>query len=218
MTHTHSQCIAQQDDGIRPDTSVAALSKLKPAFAKDGTTTAGNSSQVSDGAAAVLLARASTAAALQLPVLAVLRSYAVVGVPPDVMGIGPAFAIPEAVRKAGLTLNDIDVFEINEAFASQVALTLLLTLSFRWGRRGFPRWLRLTLVALPSPPSSCQAVYCIRHLGLPADKVNPLGGAIALGHPLGATGTRLVVTLVHHLQRTGKVGTCACDPPSSPPL
>ena len=142
MTHTHSQCIAQQDDGIRPDTSVAALSKLKPAFAKDGTTTAGNSSQVSDGAAAVLLARASTAAALQLPVLAVLRSYAVVGVPPDVMGIGPALAIPEAVRKAGLTLNDIDVFEVNEAFASQVALARLdtLTLSlFSWGQRGFPR-------------------------------------------------------------------------------
>jgi hypothetical protein len=135
LTHTHTQCIARQDDGIRPDTSVAALSKLKAAFAKDGTTTAGNSSQVSDGAAAVLLARASTAAALQLPVLAVLRSYAVVGVPPDVMGIGPAFAIPEAVRKAGLTLNDIDVFEINEAFASQVALTLLLTLSL--GSKGF---------------------------------------------------------------------------------
>ena len=181
MTHTHSQCIAQQDDGIRPDTSVAALSKLKPAFAKDGTTTAGNSSQVSDGAAAVLLARASTAAALQLPVLAVLRSYAVVGVPPDVMGIGPAFAIPEAVRKAGLTLNDIDVFEINEAFASQVALTLLLTLSFRWGRRGFPRWLRLTLVLLPGrvlhPPP-----------GPACGQGQPAGRGHRLGPPLGRHG------------------------------
>lgn len=162
---------ACEDDGIRPDTTLTALAKLKPAFAQGGTTTAGNSSQVSDGAAAVLLARYSIAQALQLPVMAVIRSYVVTGVPPDIMGVGPAFSIPEAVRKAGLALNDIDFFEINEAFASQ-----------------------------------CQ--FCVQYLGIPPEKVNPLGGAIALGHPLGCSGVRLVVTLTHHLKRTGKRYGC----------
>ncbi|GAB1294798.1 3-ketoacyl-CoA thiolase B, peroxisomal [Apodemus speciosus] len=127
----------------------------------------GNSSQVSDGAAAVLLARRSKAEELGLPVLGVLRSYAVVGVPPDIMGIGPAYAIPAALQKAGLTVNDIDIFEINEAFASQ-------------------------------------ALYCVEKLGIPAEKVNPLGGAIALGHPLGCTGARQVVTLLNELKRRGR--------------
>ncbi|XP_032091256.1 3-ketoacyl-CoA thiolase, peroxisomal [Thamnophis elegans] len=158
-----------QDEGIRPSTSLEGLARLKPAFQENGTTTAGNSSQVSDGAAAVLLARRSAAAQLGLPVLGVLKSYAVVGVPPDVMGIGPAFAIPEALKKAGLTVKDIDVFEINEAFASQ-------------------------------------AVYCVEKLGIPMEKVNPLGGAIALGHPLGCTGARQVVTLLNELKRRGKRG------------
>uniref|UniRef100_UPI00398E8161 3-ketoacyl-CoA thiolase, peroxisomal isoform X2 n=1 Tax=Pristiophorus japonicus TaxID=55135 RepID=UPI00398E8161 len=108
-----------QDDGIRASTTLAGLGKLRPAFKENGSTTAGNSSQVSDGAAAVLVARRSKAIELGLPILGVLRSYAVVGVPPDVMGIGPAYAIPAALEKAGLTINDIDVFEINEAFASQ---------------------------------------------------------------------------------------------------
>ncbi|XP_063159372.1 3-ketoacyl-CoA thiolase, peroxisomal isoform X2 [Candoia aspera] len=108
-----------QDEGIRPNTSLEGLARLKPAFQENGTSTAGNSSQVSDGAAAVLLARRSAAEQLGLPVLGVLKSYAVVGVPPDVMGIGPAYAIPAALKKAGLTVNDIDIFEINEAFASQ---------------------------------------------------------------------------------------------------
>ncbi|NXW63878.1 THIKB thiolase, partial [Eurystomus gularis] len=156
-----------QDEGIRPSTTLEGLAKLKPAFKEDGSTTAGNASQVSDGAAAVLLARRSKAAQLGLPVLGVLRSFAVVGVPPDVMGIGPAYAIPVAVEKAGLTLNDIDIFEINEAFASQ-------------------------------------AVYCVEKLGIPMEKVNPLGGAIALGHPLGCTGARQVVTLLNELKRRGK--------------
>ncbi|XP_041040515.1 3-ketoacyl-CoA thiolase, peroxisomal [Carcharodon carcharias] len=156
-----------QDDGIRAGTTLAALSKLRPAFKENGTTTAGNSSQVSDGAAAVLVARHSKAIELGLPILGVLRSYAVVGVPPDVMGIGPAYAIPAALEKAGLTINDIDVFEINEAFASQ-------------------------------------ALYCVEKLGIPMEKVNPNGGAIALGHPLGCTGTRQIVTLLNELKRRGR--------------
>ncbi|NXO23037.1 THIKB thiolase, partial [Cisticola juncidis] len=159
--------IVQQDEGIRPSTTLEGLAKLKPAFKEDGSTTAGNASQVSDGAAAVLLAKRSKAAQLGLPVLGVLRAFAVVGVPPDVMGIGPAYAIPVAVEKAGLTLNDIDIYEINEAFASQ-------------------------------------AVYCVEKLGIPMEKVNPLGGAIALGHPLGCTGARQVVTLLNELKRRGK--------------
>ncbi|NXS95288.1 THIKA thiolase, partial [Jacana jacana] len=159
--------IVHQDEGIRPSTTLEGLAKLKPAFKEDGSTTAGNASQVSDGAAAVLLAKRSKAAQLGLPVLGVLRSFAVVGVPPDVMGIGPAYAIPVAVEKAGLTLNDIDIYEINEAFASQ-------------------------------------AVYCVEKLGIPMEKVNPLGGAIALGHPLGCTGARQVVTLLNELKRRGR--------------
>ncbi|XP_030405845.1 3-ketoacyl-CoA thiolase, peroxisomal isoform X1 [Gopherus evgoodei] len=156
-----------QDEGIRPSTTLEGLAKLKPAFKENGSTTAGNSSQVSDGAAAVLLAKRSKAAQLGLPVLGVLKSYAVVGVPPDIMGIGPAYAIPVALEKAGLTVNDIDIYEINEAFASQV-------------------------------------VYCVEKLGIPKEKVNPLGGAIALGHPLGCTGARQVVTLLNELKRRGK--------------
>lgn len=156
-----------KDDGIRAGTTLAGLAKLRPAFKADGSTTAGNSSQVSDGAAAVLIGRRSAVEALGLPVLGVLRASAVVGVPPDVMGIGPAFAIPAALQQAGLTVADIDVFEINEAFASQ-------------------------------------AVYCVEKLGIPLEKVNPNGGAIALGHPLGCTGARQVVTLLNELKRRGK--------------
>ncbi|XP_060036603.1 3-ketoacyl-CoA thiolase, peroxisomal isoform X4 [Erinaceus europaeus] len=114
-----STITVSQDEGIRPNTTMEGLAKLKPSFKKNGSSTAGNSSQVSDGAAAILLARRSKAEELGLPILGVLRSYAVVGVPPDIMGIGPAYAIPEALQKAGLTVNDVDIFEINEAFASQ---------------------------------------------------------------------------------------------------
>ncbi|XP_038590372.1 3-ketoacyl-CoA thiolase, peroxisomal [Micropterus salmoides] len=156
-----------KDDGIRAGTTLEGLCKLRPAFKPDGSTTAGNSSQVSDGAAAVLIGRRSAVEALGLPVLGVLRASAVVGVPPDVMGIGPAFAIPAALEQAGLTVADIDVFEINEAFASQ-------------------------------------AVYCVAKLGIPLEKVNPNGGAIALGHPLGCTGARQVVTLLNELRRRGR--------------
>ncbi|KAK3108076.1 hypothetical protein FSP39_000699 [Pinctada imbricata] len=155
-----------KDEGIRP-TTLETLLKLRPAFKEGGSTTAGNSSQVSDGAAAVLLARRSEANRRSLPVFGVLRGYAVAGCPPDIMGIGPAVAIPELLKKTGLTVADIEIFEINEAFASQAA-------------------------------------YCVEKLGIPHEKVNPLGGAIALGHPLGCTGARQIATLLHELKRRGK--------------
>ncbi|ERN15875.1 3-ketoacyl-CoA thiolase 2, peroxisomal [Amborella trichopoda] len=155
------------DDGIRPSTSLADLAKLKPVFKKDGTTTAGNSSQVSDGAGAVLLMRRSVALQKGLPIFGVFRSFVAVGVDPAVMGVGPAVAIPAAVKAAGLELNDIDLFEINEAFGSQF-------------------------------------VYCRNKLGLDPEKVNVNGGAMAIGHPLGATGARCVATLLHEMKRQGK--------------
>lgn len=155
------------DDGIRPHANLLDLAKLKPAFKKDGTSTAGNSSQVSDGAGAVLLMKRSLAMKKGLPILGVFRSFSVVGVDPAVMGIGPAVAIPAAVKSAGLKLDDIDLFEINEAFASQF-------------------------------------VYCCKKLKLDREKVNVNGGAIALGHPLGATGARCVATLLHEMKRRGK--------------
>ncbi|XP_059187072.1 3-ketoacyl-CoA thiolase, peroxisomal [Centropristis striata] len=161
------QVTVAEDDGIRAGTTLAGLAKLRPAFKPDGSTTAGNSSQVSDGAAAVLIGRRAAVEALGLPVLGVLRASAVVGVPPDIMGVGPAAAIPAALQQAGLTVGDIDVFEINEAFASQ-------------------------------------AVFCVEKLGIPVEKVNPNGGAIALGHPLGCTGARQVVTLLNELRRRGR--------------
>ncbi|XP_033720479.1 3-ketoacyl-CoA thiolase, peroxisomal isoform X2 [Tursiops truncatus] len=164
---TERSVTVAHDEGIRPNTTLEGLAKLKPAFKKGGSTTAGNSSQVSDGAAAILLARRSKAEELGLPILGVLRSYAVVGVPPDIMGVGPAYAIPVALQKAGLTVEDVDIFEINEAFASQV-------------------------------------VYCVEKLQLPPEKVNPLGGAVALGHPLGCTGARQVITLLNELKRRGR--------------
>jgi len=155
--------VVEHDDGPR-ETSLEALGQLKPAFKKGGSTTAGNSSQVSDGAAACLIMRRSAAAKLNLPIMGVFRSYAVAGVPPDVMGVGPAFAIPLAVRAAGISLTEVDLFEINEAFASQ-------------------------------------AVYCVNKLGLSWDKVNVNGGAIAIGHPLGATGARQTATLLSEMKR-----------------
>jgi len=162
------------DEGPRAST-MEGLSKLKPAFKEGGSTTAGNSSQVSDGAAMVLLARRSAAKKLGLPILARMRSYAVVGVEPELMGIGPAFAIPAALEKASLGVSDVDIFEINEAFASQ-------------------------------------AVMSIEHLKIPMEKVNPKGGAIALGHPLGCTGARQIATLLPEMKRTkaknGVVSMC----------
>lgn len=148
---------------------------MKPAFKKGGSTTAGNSSQVTEGAAAVLLARRSVAEALKLPILAKFVNYAVAGVPPEVMGIGPAYAIPALLEKTGLKVNDIGIYEINEAFASQ-------------------------------------ATYCVQKLGIDEKKVNPKGGAIAIGHPLGCTGSRQMATLLPELkrqkQRYGVISMC----------
>ena len=147
-TEQVKQITVSADDGIRDGVTAEGLSKLKPAFKKNGTTHAGNASQVSDGAAAVLLARRSTAKRLGLPIVGKFVAAAVAGVPPRVMGIGPAYAIPKVLKQTGLKSEDVDFFEINEAFASQ-------------------------------------AVYSIEKLGLPYEKVNLNGGAIAIGHPLG---------------------------------
>ena len=152
------------DEGPRRDTSLEVLAKLRPAFKQGGSVTAGNSSQVSDGAAAEVIASREFAEAHGLPILGVLRSYQVVGVDPAIMGIGPAVAIPKALEAAGLSTDDIDLYEINEAFASQYA-------------------------------------YTLRELGLDPERVNPNGGAIALGHPLGCTGARMTATLLHEMKR-----------------
>ncbi|BFZ57132.1 hypothetical protein PYCC9005_004182 [Savitreella phatthalungensis] len=161
------EIVVDQDDGIRYGTTFESLNKLKPAFDKDGYTTAGNASQVSDGAAAVLLMKRSKAKELGLPIIGKYVAAAVVGVPPRIMGVGPAFAIPAVLKKTGLTKDDIDIYEINEAFASQ-------------------------------------ALMSIRHVGIDPAKVNPKGGAIAFGHPLGATGARQISTLLTELKRTNK--------------
>lgn len=166
-TGEEKQVTIAVDDGIRPQTTLADLAKLKAVFKKNGSTTAGNSSQVSDGAAAVLLMKRRTALEKGIPVLGVFRSFVAVGVDPAVMGIGPAVAIPKAVQAAGLELSDIDLFEINEAFASQFT-------------------------------------YCAQQLELDQEKINVNGGAIALGHPLGATGARCTATLLHEMKRRGK--------------
>ncbi|GFQ03760.1 3-ketoacyl-coa thiolase 2 peroxisomal, partial [Phtheirospermum japonicum] len=161
------QVTISADDGIRPNASLAELGKLRAVFKKDGSTTAGNSSQVSDGAGAVLLMKRSVAMQKGLPILGVFRSFVAVGVDPAIMGIGPAVAIPAAVKSAGLELGDIDLFEINEAFASQF-------------------------------------VYCRKKLEIDPEKINVNGGAMAIGHPLGATGARCVATLLHEMKRRGK--------------
>lgn len=166
-TGEQKEIVVSADDGIRSNTTLAVLSKLKPAFSKDGTTTAGNASQLSDGAGAVLLMRRDVAAQKGLPILGIYRGFTAVGVDPAVMGVGPAVAIPAAVKAAGLQINDIDLFEINEAFASQF-------------------------------------VYCAKKLDLDPAKLNVNGGAMALGHPLGATGARCVSTLLNEMKRRGK--------------
>jgi acetyl-CoA acyltransferase len=155
-----------RDELVRPDTTAEGLAKLKPAFKANGTVTAGNASPYSDGAAAVLLMRRSKADELGIEPLGRFVSYAVAGVEPDVMGIGPIRAVPKALERAGLTMDDIDLIEFNEAFAAQV-------------------------------------VAVVRELGMPEDRVNVNGGAIALGHPLGATGSKLTTQLVHELRRRG---------------
>lgn len=153
-----------QDEGVRPDTSMQGLARLRPAFSVTGSVTAGNASQTSDGAAAVMVMDREKAEALGLKPLAKFRSFAVGGVPPEIMGVGPVVAVPKAVKLAGLELSDINLFELNEAFASQ-------------------------------------SIQVIRELGLDEEKVNVNGGAIALGHPLGCTGAKLTLSLIHELKR-----------------
>jgi acetyl-CoA acyltransferase 1 len=159
--------IVDRDDGVRPGTTPENLAKLKPVFDENGSTTAGNASQVSDGAAAVLLMKRKTAQKYGLPIIGKYITSAVVGVPPKIMGVGPAYAIPVAVERAGLKIEDVDIYEINEAFASQ-------------------------------------SVYSVEKLGIPFEKVNPKGGAIAFGHPLGCTGARQIATLLPELKRQNK--------------
>lgn len=154
------------DEGVRPETSVQTLAPLKPSFAREGTVTAGNTSQMSDGAAAVIVMSRARATELGLKPLAVFRGYSVAGVAPEVMGIGPIEAVPKALKKAGITVDQVDLFELNEAFAAQ-------------------------------------CVPIIEQLGINPELVNVNGGAIALGHPLGCTGTKLTVSLIHELGRRG---------------
>lgn len=152
------------DEGPRRDTSLEALAKLRPVFKMGGSVTAGTSSQTSDGAGVALVMSRALAEEQGLEILAVLRGYQVAGVPPEIMGIGPVEAIPKVLSHCGVAQDDVELFEINEAFASQ-------------------------------------AVYCVRELGIDPDKVNVHGGAIALGHPLGATGAKLTATLLHEMKR-----------------
>jgi len=166
-TEEKKRITVSKDDGVRPGMTAAALGKIRPAFAKDGSIHAGNASQISDGAAAVLLMRRSTAEKLGQPIIGKFVIGSVAGVAPLLMGIGPWAAIPKLFEKTKISKDDVDIYEINEAFASQ-------------------------------------CVWCINELGIPTEKINPKGGAIAFGHPLGCTGARQVSTLLTELKRTGK--------------
>jgi len=159
-----------KDEGPRADTTLEALAKLRPSFDPTGSVTAGNSSPLTDGAAAVVLASAERAKALGRPPLGWFRAFATAGVPPEIMGIGPVPAVRKLLAKAGLKIDQIDLFELNEAFAAQ-------------------------------------SLYCARELGIDPEKLNVNGGAIALGHPLGVSGTRLTLTILHELaRRNGRYG------------
>jgi len=164
------EIVVDKDEGVRPGVTAESLGKIKASFAKDGSIHAGNASQISDGAAAVLLMKRSTAEKLGQQILGKYVAASIVGVKPLLMGIGPWKAIPKVFELTGLTKDDVDIFEINEAFASQ-------------------------------------CLWCANELGLPAEKINPKGGAIAFGHPLGCTGARQVSTLLYELRRRGeKIG------------
>ena len=170
-----SERVCDTDEGPRPDASVAGLGKLRPVFAARGSVTAGNSSQMSDGAAAVLLMSEAAVKRYGVTPIARFCSYSVAGVPPEIMGIGPIEAIPRALKAAGVQQSDLDWIELNEAFAAQ-------------------------------------ALAVARQLDLNPDKINPQGGAIALGHPLGATGAIRTATLMSAFQRTsaryGMISMC----------
>ena len=160
------EIVADRDDGPRADSTLEALSKLRPAFNPKGSVTAGNASPLTDGAAAVVLMSKEKADELGLTPMGYYRGFQVAGVPPEIMGIGPVPAIRKLLAKHNLTIDDIDLFEINEAF-------------------------------------SAQALYCARELGVPEEKLNIHGGAIALGHPLGVSGARMAGTLLRSLEKTG---------------
>ncbi|OQO11138.1 hypothetical protein B0A48_05394 [Cryoendolithus antarcticus] len=165
-TDEEKEITVAKDDGVR-EVTVESLGKIKAAFSKTGTIHAGNASQISDGAAAVLMMKRSTAERLGQKIIGKYVAASVVGVPPLLMGIGPWKAIPVALEKAGISIDDVDIYEINEAFASQ-------------------------------------CLWCAKELKIPESKINPKGGAIAFGHPLGCTGARQVSTLLYELKRTGK--------------
>ncbi|KAA3606047.1 MAG: thiolase family protein [Planctomycetota bacterium] len=156
--------VVDRDEGPRADTTPEALSRLRPVFHAQGTVTAGNASQTSDGAAALLLMNRKQAEAQGLPMLGRFVGYAVAGVDPEIMGVGPVKAVPKLLDRFSLKISDLDLIELNEAFASQ-------------------------------------SLHVIQELGISADQVNVNGGAIALGHPLGATGARLSTTLLYEMQR-----------------
>lgn len=159
-------CLFERDELMRPDTSMEALAGLPPAFEEDGTVTPGNASPFTDGSAAVVVMSPEKADALGVDPLARFVTFATAGVDPEIMGIGPVEAVPKVLRRTGMTMDDLDLIELNEAFSAQV---------------------------LP----------CMRELGLPEDRTNVNGGAIALGHPLGATGAKLTTQVVHALRRRG---------------
>jgi acetyl-CoA acetyltransferase family protein len=157
----------ERDECNRPDTTLEGLAKLKPAFKPTGSVTAGNASQLSDGASATVVMSAERARALGIEPLGIFRGFQVAGCNPEEMGIGPVFAVPRLLERTGYGLDDVDVVELNEAFASQL-------------------------------------LYCQRKLGIPDEKLNPLGGSISIGHPYGMTGSRMTGQLLRHLRRTGK--------------
>ncbi len=155
----------RMDECNRPDTTLEGLASLKPAFKPEGgTVTAGNASQLSDGASATVVMSSERAKALQIEPLGIYRGFEVAGCKPDEMGIGPVFAVPKLLQKRGLTLEDIDVVELNEAFAVQV-------------------------------------LYCQRKLGIPDEKLNPMGGSVSIGHPYGMTGSRQTGQILRHMRR-----------------
>jgi len=172
VTKGRKEFVVDSDDHIKPETTLEALAKLRPAFGKDGTVTAGNASGIVDGAAMLVVTTADHAKELGLTVKAKIKSWGIAGVPPEVMGLGPVPSIRQACDKAGLKVSDLDLVEINEAFSGQY-------------------------------------LGCEKELSLDRDKCNVNGGAIALGHPLGATGTRLLLTLVREMEETGKALGCA---------
>lgn len=165
-TDDGDRVLVTRDEGVRPGTNAEKLAQLKPCFVENGSVTAATSSQMSDGAAFVVLMSRQKAEALGVKPLARLVGFAVGGCPAEVMGIGPIYAVPKVLERTGLTLEDMEVIELNEAFASQ-------------------------------------ALVCIRELGMDPERVNPNGGALALGHPLGATGAALTCKVLSQLRRNG---------------